>query len=305
MEMAKVKEELLKALLNLGEKHLKSFQWYLTNCVEGSKTIPIAQLENADRYETVDMMVQSYHPNGAVDVMLNILVKMNLYQQAEDLKNNLQYRYMQAQSAPKEMPSLPDCPPGLEFLTQIDQLLVFQEGWLSCNCKSRFTVTNILGQRVFFGVEENNVCLELLCRPSLILHVHDNMEQEVLTIRHPSRFSSCWYSWCLKELEVQAPPGDLLGYVTEECHPYLSQFTIRNSKKEAVLRLETPFNPFNCYPVTKLVSLDGASVMGTIRKERTTGPSRRFRIHFLMDVDMKTKALILGATLLITLYEEY
>ncbi|KAI7790423.1 protein NLRC3-like [Triplophysa rosa] len=79
--MAFVKELLKNSLYNLRKDELKEFQWHLRNYCK----IPVSQLEKADVFDTVDM-VQSYRPEDAVKITLEILRKMNQNQLAEELK---------------------------------------------------------------------------------------------------------------------------------------------------------------------------------------------------------------------------
>uniref|UniRef100_A0A4W4FD36 Pyrin domain-containing protein n=1 Tax=Electrophorus electricus TaxID=8005 RepID=A0A4W4FD36_ELEEL len=72
--------------LELVTTELKKFQWYLTNSVEDDKRIPKSQLENADRHDTVDKMVQKYGTFGAVNMTEVILKKMGNNQLAEKLR---------------------------------------------------------------------------------------------------------------------------------------------------------------------------------------------------------------------------
>uniref|UniRef100_A0A4W4FQS8 Phospholipid scramblase n=1 Tax=Electrophorus electricus TaxID=8005 RepID=A0A4W4FQS8_ELEEL len=150
--------------------------------------------------------------------------------------------------------TLPNCPPRLEYLSQIDQLLVHQKvelmevllGWETNN---QYVVKNSLGQQVFLAAEENNLWTRQLCGPmrSFILHIQNNVGHEVLTLTRPLKCSSCWFPCCLQELEVQAPLGNPLGYVIQEWHPYLPKFTIKNSRKEAVLHIVGSYCHCNCF----------------------------------------------------------
>lgn len=50
-------------------------------------------------------------------------------------------------------PLVPDCPPGLEYLTQVDQLLVKQkvellEAFTGYETNNQYTIKNSLGQNV-------------------------------------------------------------------------------------------------------------------------------------------------------------
>uniref|UniRef100_A0AAR2KB01 Pyrin domain-containing protein n=1 Tax=Pygocentrus nattereri TaxID=42514 RepID=A0AAR2KB01_PYGNA len=87
--MVNIQPVLLDILQNLLEEDLKSFQWYLSNGVEGFTHIPRAQLEKADRHDTVDKMVQSYGHNGAVEITQAILKNINQNQLAEELRTSL------------------------------------------------------------------------------------------------------------------------------------------------------------------------------------------------------------------------
>jgi hypothetical protein len=59
-------------------------------------------------------------------------------------------------AAPQQ--TIPGCPPGLEYLTQVDQLLVNQQvelleiltGWETAN---KYRIRNTLGQQVYFAAE--------------------------------------------------------------------------------------------------------------------------------------------------------
>ena len=63
---------------------------------------------------------------------------------------------------PAPQQTVPGCPPGLEYLTQIDQLLVHQQvelfealtGW---ETKNRYRVRNTLGQDVYYAVEGRSI----------------------------------------------------------------------------------------------------------------------------------------------------
>uniref|UniRef100_A0A3B1KGX1 Pyrin domain-containing protein n=1 Tax=Astyanax mexicanus TaxID=7994 RepID=A0A3B1KGX1_ASTMX len=87
--MANIQHVLLETLQNLSECDIKTFQWYLNNGIKEFRPIPKAQLENADRTDMVDIIVQCYKGNGAVDITLSILRKMNKNQQVEVLLTKL------------------------------------------------------------------------------------------------------------------------------------------------------------------------------------------------------------------------
>ncbi|XP_067437205.1 NACHT, LRR and PYD domains-containing protein 12-like isoform X2 [Thunnus thynnus] len=88
--MVKIKEELFKILAKLKEDEFKNFKWFLEqdDILEGSKGIPVAQLERAERRDTVDLMVQNYKDPGALQVTMKVLEKINRNDLVQCLQNS-------------------------------------------------------------------------------------------------------------------------------------------------------------------------------------------------------------------------
>uniref|UniRef100_A0A8C7NEV0 B30.2/SPRY domain-containing protein n=1 Tax=Oncorhynchus mykiss TaxID=8022 RepID=A0A8C7NEV0_ONCMY len=88
--MAPVPGLLLATLEELVEAEFKTFKWHLTqDLVKGFPHIPVSQLENTDRLDTMKKMVETYGPEGTVKISLEILRKMSQNQLAKTLKNEL------------------------------------------------------------------------------------------------------------------------------------------------------------------------------------------------------------------------
>ncbi|KAI3366976.1 hypothetical protein L3Q82_009253 [Scortum barcoo] len=87
--MAKLKEELWNILQEFTDNDFKAFKWFLKedDIVEGFPGIPVAQLEKAERQETVDLMVQKHQSNGALKLSLKILEKISRNDLVKRLEN--------------------------------------------------------------------------------------------------------------------------------------------------------------------------------------------------------------------------
>ncbi|XP_035315021.1 phospholipid scramblase 1 isoform X1 [Cricetulus griseus] len=202
-------------------------------------------------------------------------------------------------------PPLPlNCPPGLEYLTQFIQK--FLTGFETNN---KYEIKNSLGQRVYFAVEDTDCCTRNCCGASrpFTLRILDNLGQEVMTLERPLRCSSCCFPCCLQEIEIQAPPGVPVGYVTQTWHPCLPKFTLQNEKKQDVLKVVGPCVACSCCSDVdfELKSLNEETVVGKISKQwsglvkEAFTDADNFGIQFPLDLDVKMKAVMLGACFLI------
>ncbi|XP_034852306.1 phospholipid scramblase 1 isoform X2 [Mirounga leonina] len=161
------------------------------------------------------------------------------------------------------MPAPPpplDCPPGLEYLSQIDQILIHQQIELlevltGFETNNRYEIKNSFGQRIYFAAEDTDFCTRNCCGASrpFTMRILDNMGQEVITLERPLKCDSCCFPCCLQEIK----------------------------------------------------SLDEENVVGKISKQ-WTGFMREaftdadnFGIQFPLDLDVKMKAVMLGACFLI------
>ncbi|XP_068587641.1 NACHT, LRR and PYD domains-containing protein 12-like [Cebidichthys violaceus] len=88
------KELLLGVLQDLGNEEFIHFQWFLkqTEIVEGFPAIPKSRLEEANRHDTVDQMVQSYSLPGALQITVEVLRKIS--------RNDLVERFSKSGSEP-------------------------------------------------------------------------------------------------------------------------------------------------------------------------------------------------------------
>ncbi|XP_068193361.1 NACHT, LRR and PYD domains-containing protein 12-like isoform X2 [Antennarius striatus] len=77
--MASQVEFLLGVLQDLGNEELKNFQWFLrqADIIEGFPAIPKSLLEQANRLDTVDQMVQTYGLPGAQQITVEVLKKIS------------------------------------------------------------------------------------------------------------------------------------------------------------------------------------------------------------------------------------
>jgi len=210
--------------------------------------------------------------------------------------------------------SLPNCPPGLEYLTQIDQLLVKQqvevlEAFTGFETNNKYQVTNSMGQKVYFAAEDTCCCTRNCCgneRP-FDMKIMDNSGKEVIHLNSPLRCQSCFFPCCLKKVEVQSPPGEVIGYVRQGwsvCKPY---FKITNANDETVLVIHGPCWTCNiCGDVEfQVYSADGGTQVGQIRKQwsgivkELFTDADNFGVTFPLDLDVKVKATLLGAIFLI------
>nr|XP_055152137.1 phospholipid scramblase 1-like [Symphalangus syndactylus] len=156
--------------------------------------------------------------------------------------------------------TITSCPPGLEYLHQINQLTVCQHldplGVLrKFETSKTYEILNNQGQRIYFAEERNNCFLRHFCgfsRP-FTMTIYDNVGRDVLALHKALKCSCCWSRCCLQ----------------------------------------------------KLLTLDEEMVIGKISKQYsgfvrgilTNG--EKFGIQFPFDLDVKIKALMLGATFLI------
>lgn len=213
-------------------------------------------------------------------------------------------------------PAVPNCPPGLEYLSKIDQLVIHQQielmemisGYETCN---RYEVKNTLSQLVYFAAEENDdhtLNKYRQYRPFTI-KLFDSRGQAVMLVKRPVQICGCCCPCicCLDQLEVQAPPDTTIGYVKQTWHPCLPRFSIQNEAGMDMLKII--FSCGSCCPNQDLpfevVSLDGSCAVGRITKQ-WTGMAREaatkatnFEIQFPLDLDIKMKAVLLGTCFLL------
>ncbi|KAI1283785.1 Phospholipid scramblase 2 [Halotydeus destructor] len=205
-------------------------------------------------------------------------------------------------------------PPGLEYLTAVDQLLVHQkvellEAFVGFETSNKYTIKNSMGQKVFYAVEDTDCCTRNCCGPvrPFDMKILDHNKREVIHLYRPLRCDSCWCPCCLQRLEVMAPPGNVIGYVAQEWSLCVPKFKIQNAAGETVLRIEGPFCTFSmCGDVKfQVLSKDGSVEVGKISKQwsglirEAFTDSDHFGISFPMDLDANIKAVLLGALFLI------
>ncbi|XP_039621649.1 phospholipid scramblase 1-like, partial [Polypterus senegalus] len=199
------------------------------------------------------------------------------------------------------------------YLTQIDslyivQLLELQEVFLNIESNNRYLIKNSLGQKIYYAAEDSKCCSLLFCgsHRCFAIHITDNFGQIVMDILRPLRCSKCCFPCCLQELEVQAPPGTPVGYVIQNWHPYLPKFTIQNERREPVLKMTGPCVLFCFSDIDfKVTSLDETTFVGKIKKQwggfikEAFTDVDNYEIQFPKDLDVKIKAVLIGACFLI------
>ncbi|XP_052246989.1 phospholipid scramblase 2-like [Dreissena polymorpha] len=213
---------------------------------------------------------------------------------------------------------IPGCPQGLEYLTQIDQILVKQKvdlfemvvGWEQEN---KYKLLNSVGQQVYSAKEESGVCERQCCQSNrgFTMHITDNADVEVIKLERKFRCwkNSCWCACCeccAHLIKVEAPVGTTVGYVQQKCSPCPPRFSLLDDDKDEVLSIEGPCCIIPCANVEfKVISPKTGAEVGKVTKQ-WSGMAKElftnadnFGISFPMDLDVKMKATMLGACFLI------
>ncbi|ESN94035.1 hypothetical protein HELRODRAFT_87723 [Helobdella robusta] len=219
-------------------------------------------------------------------------------------------------------PAIPGVPPGLEYLSQIDQLLVHQQveimemvtGWEACN---KYQVKNTLGQQVYFASEESDACARQCCGASrgFVMHISDNFGVEIVRVRREFNCCACYsccanLDCCKMEISIEAPVGQVVGYATQNRSCLTPRYTISDACREPIFKLTGP--KCICQGICctqdvefKISTLNEADVIGKISKQwsgfgrEVYTDADNFSISFPLDLDAKMKATLLGTLFLI------
>lgn len=214
-----------------------------------------------------------------------------------------------------ELEPIPGCPPGLEYLTRIDQLLVHQqlqilEMLVPYEQQNKYVVKNTMGQFIFMANEESDLasrCCLGSCRP-FEMALLDYRSVEVMRLYRPLRCDSCLCFCCLQVMDIHAPPGTVIGSLRQECTVVYPLFSVLDSRGNVTLQIQGPFctTATLCNDIVfDITTKDGKTKIGQITKN-WTGILREaftdidnFTVVFPIDLDVRMKAVLLGAAFLI------
>ncbi|XP_069500704.1 phospholipid scramblase 1-like [Ambystoma mexicanum] len=196
------------------------------------------------------------------------------------------------------VPALPNIPPGLEYLTQLNQVLIHQKRRSMFQCLSEYEILNSLSQKMFHATEEKECW-----GPQIDIRVFDNSQSHVLHLLLPSQCCN----W-VQELEVYSPTsGVLIGYVVKNWQAFSISFSILNVAKEMVLKVVGPgfgspaFSDINFEVKTSNESHTVGRITKVWRgfRKEMFSSNDHYSVQFPMDLDVKVKALLLSTGLFI------
>ncbi|XP_041838844.1 NACHT, LRR and PYD domains-containing protein 12-like [Melanotaenia boesemani] len=133
-------EDLLNTLDDLGEDDFIKFKWFLqqADSLHGRPTIKKSRLEMANRWDTVDLMVQTYRLPGAVEVTRKVLERIN----RNDLLQSLSASSSQAGEKKQPSSSLTQTrpPPAEGVMVPVPELqpITYYQQMLQSNFQDTF-----------------------------------------------------------------------------------------------------------------------------------------------------------------------
>ncbi|MBZ3886243.1 Phospholipid scramblase family member 5 [Sciurus carolinensis] len=179
---------------------------------------------------------------------------------------------------------------------------------LGTETSNKYEIKNGLGQRIYFAVEESICFNRTFCSTlrSCTLRITDNSGREVITVNRPLRCNSCWCPCYLQELEIQVPPGTVVGYVAQKWDPFQPKFTIQNANKEDILKIVGPCATCGCFGDVdfEVKTMNEKLTIGKISKywsgfvNDVFTNADNFGIHVPADLDVTVKAAMIGACFL-------
>jgi len=212
-----------------------------------------------------------------------------------------------------------NCPPGLEYLTMIDQLIIKQRlemleavaGVMGYGLETanKYKIKNVMGQNVYKAVEDTECCTRIVCGPKrpFDMIIKDNADREVLHLQRPMRCDSCCFPCCLQSLEVSSPPGTTIGFVDQRWSCIKPKFDIKDGDGNVALTIIGPWCTYSCAGDVefKIMTPDESVEVGRISKQwsgllkEAFTDMDNFGITFPMDLDVRCKATLIGAAFLI------
>jgi len=212
-----------------------------------------------------------------------------------------------------------DCPPGLEYLALIDQLIIKQKvealeaiagvmgyGFETSN---KYKIKNSLGQNVYKAKEDSECCTRLVCGPNRAfdMQIFDNAEREVIHLTRGFACNSCLFPCCRQSIEIQAPPGNTIGFVNQCWTCIKPKFEITDGDGNVALKILGPWCTYSCAGDVefKVMTPDESVEVGRISKQwagllkEAFTDTDNFGITFPMDLDVRCKATLIGAAFLI------
>lgn len=132
---------------------------------------------------------------------------------------------------------MPNCPPGLEYLAQLDNIHVLQhleplELMTRFETNNRYDIKNNVDQMVYIVTEDTDDFTRNAYRNlrPFVLRVTDCLGREIMTMQRPFRCTCCCFCCpCARqELEVQCPPGVTIGFVAEHWNLCRASYSIQN-----------------------------------------------------------------------------
>ncbi|XP_030043145.1 phospholipid scramblase 2 [Microcaecilia unicolor] len=177
---------------------------------------------------------------------------------------------------------IPGVPPGLEYLVQVNQLII-QQKYFTTQTGKTYEILNTLGQRIFLGKQDLQCCA-----PQFNVNIMDNSNMEVIHLLEPCRCT------CTQEAQVFSPPGTIIGYATLNWNTNVTSLSISNASKDTVLLIVGPSFRTNIFGDVnfEVKNTDETQTIGQITRD-----NERFVVQFPLDLDVKIKVVLMGAAI--------
>lgn len=224
---------------------------------------------------------------------------------------------------PRPTEIIPGCPPGLEYLTQLDQILVHQQVELfevvtGIETNNKYAIKNSLGQQCYFAYEKTDPAMRICCgaERGFKFIVVDNAGAEIMRITREFKCCAgcCWcaYKDCgAWEIQVEAPVGNVISTVRQAGSFWYAKMDINNAEGETslkVLQRQCCLCPGPCCTCDfnfDVLPRNGGSPIGAVTKQYSGFTKEcftnatNFAVTFPKDLDVKMKAALVGVTILL------